>query len=123
MVGHDQGRQWNHAVPSLICYHRPVNILYTDYVEESIYSVSRRVERIKSNQKFDAISKLPTCSLSARFVLLTGCVCEIFPLPLSMLNLVVFAFSLLKIEKNRKINTTIYNRLGYFRWRYGIYMD
>ena len=41
MVGHDQGRQWNHAVPSLICYHRPVNNLYTDYVEESIYSVSR----------------------------------------------------------------------------------
>ena len=43
MVGHDQGRQWNHAVPSLICYHRPVNILYTDYVEESIYSASRTI--------------------------------------------------------------------------------
>ena len=46
MVGHAQGRQWNHAVPSLICWHRPVNILYTDYVEESIYNVSRTVERI-----------------------------------------------------------------------------
>ena len=106
MVGHDQGLQWNHAVPSLICYHRPVNILYTDYVEESIYSASRT----KSNQNFDAISKLPTSSLSARFVLLIGCACEIFPFPLSMLNLVVFAFSLLKIENNRKIITTIYNR-------------
>ena len=39
MVGHAQGWQWNHAVPSLICFHRPVNILYTDYVEESIYSL------------------------------------------------------------------------------------
>ena len=46
MVGHAQGRQWNHAVPSLICWHRPVNILYTDYVEESIYNVSLTVERI-----------------------------------------------------------------------------
>ena len=41
MVGHDQGRQWNYAVSSLICYHRPVNIFYTDYVEKAIYSVSR----------------------------------------------------------------------------------
>ena len=103
MVGHDQGRQWNYAVSSLICYHRPVNIFYTDYVEKAIYSVSR-------NQNFDAMSILHTCSLSARFVLSIGCACVIFALPLSTLNLVVFAFSLLKIEKNSKINTTIYNR-------------
>ena len=46
MVGHDQGRQWNYAVSSLICYHRPVNIFYTDYVEKAIYSVSR-IEAIR----------------------------------------------------------------------------
>ena len=58
MVGHDQGRQWNHAVPSLICYHRPINILYTDYVEESIYNVSRTLEAIRISMQL--VSYLPS---------------------------------------------------------------
>ena len=119
MVGHDQGRQWNYAVSSSICYHRPVIFLHG--LRRKGYLQCFKNSRNRSNQTFDAMSILPTCSLSAMFVLSIGCACVIFALPLSMLNLVVFAFSLLKIKKNSKINTTIYKRLGYLN--YEIYMN
>ena len=72
-------------------------IFFTRITSNKLFTVFH--EQYRSNQTFDAMSILPTCSLSARFVLSIGCACVIFALPLSTLNLVVFAFSLLKIEK------------------------